>query len=64
MFKCMAVVHLTTGPIQARVFTVNPFHLYQYNRLAFSTPEQGFREACLPFFAFTGQLTWGLWRML
>jgi hypothetical protein len=34
-----------------RVFTVNPLHLDQYNKLAFSTPEQGFREACLPFFS-------------
>ena len=40
----------TTHFGQARVFTVNPFHLYQYNHDAFSTPEQGFREACLPFF--------------
>ncbi len=40
----------TTHFGQARVFTVNPFHLHQYNHDAFSTPEQGFREACLPFF--------------
>ena len=37
-------------PFHTRVFTVNPFYLYQYNIYAFSTPEQGFREACLPFF--------------